>query len=311
METWVDDILRDAEIVTLQHNFFKKEKIRPTVRYGIDRETLKHLGVTDLNANRLYKALFVYSVGFYELLQTITSTVRNKDKSTHSKIIGGIWTVYSILLEFCCKSDYKLLISQLSVEHEDQKQILKDMIETNNERFMERENDMKDQFKNIQKDYDELLEERIYYKKYTDKLNDIIDDLRGKIEEETKIRKVFENKLNDLHSIVRDKEARYTRSKIDIDHLLEDSIQKNKAFEALQEEFSEATKMGTAYQIKFDSINQLLVSTRKELENEKGIRYKEEAFLSGKNSKFHNNYWISENEGRDDSGQETTHEYNS
>ena len=60
--------------------------------------------------------------------------------------------------------------------------------------------------------------------------------MRGKIEEETKIRKVFENKLNSLHSIVRDKEAGYKRSQIDLDHLLQDNIDKNKEIENFREE---------------------------------------------------------------------------
>lgn len=171
-----------------------------------------YFGVTAPNVDRLYRAFFVYSIGFYELLVAITATVKRKDQSKHTKIMGSIWTVYSILLELCCKNDYKLLISQMAVEFEDQKQSLKDIIERNNDMFMERESDLKDQFKDVQREHAELLEEKVYYKKYTDKLNEIIDDLRGKIEEETQIRKVFENKLNDLHSIVRDKEAGYKRA---------------------------------------------------------------------------------------------------
>jgi chromosome segregation ATPase len=146
--------------------------------------------------------------------------------------------------------------------------------------FMEREKEMKDKFKTIQKDHDELMEERIYYKKYTDKLNDIIDDLRAKIEEETKIRKIFENKLNDLHSIVRDKEARYNRAKIDLDHLLQDNIDKNRQMEELQEEYKDVSKIRTAYQIKFDSINHILNTTRKDLESEKLSRHKEVTILT-------------------------------
>lgn len=189
--------------------------------------------------------------------------------------MGSIWTVYSILLELCCKNDYKLLISQMAVEFEDQKQSLKDIIERNNDMFMERESDLKDQFKDVQREHAELLEEKVYYKKYTDKLNEIIDDLRGKIEEETQIRKVFENKLNDLHSIVRDKEAGYKRAWIDLDHVLQDNIDKNKQLEELQYEYKDVTKIKNAFQIKFDTINQLLNQTQKEFQEEKAQRSKE------------------------------------
>lgn len=111
--------------------------------------------------------------------------------------------------------------------------------------------------------------------KYTDKLNDIIDDLRDKIEEETKIRKIFENKLNDLHSIVRDKTAGYNRAKIDLDHLLQDNIDKNAQLEKLQEEFKDVSKLKMAYQIKFDSVNNILSNTAKDLNTEKLARHKE------------------------------------
>jgi hypothetical protein len=58
--------------------FSNKEKVKPTVRYGIDKDTLKLLGVTEVNVDRLYRALFVYSIGFYELLLGVTSTVKAK-----------------------------------------------------------------------------------------------------------------------------------------------------------------------------------------------------------------------------------------
>lgn len=164
MEIWIDDILRDAEVIGMQHKFFKKSKMRPSVRYGIDRDTLKYLGVTELNIDRLYRALFVYSIGFYELLMMITSTIKGKDSPNNTKVIGSLWTVYSILLEFWCKTDYRLLISQLAYEHEEQRQSLKDIIERNNEMFMERENELKNEFKDIHKEYQELLEEKRYYK---------------------------------------------------------------------------------------------------------------------------------------------------
>ena len=132
--------------------------------YGIDRNTLRFLGITEISVDRLYRALFVYSIGCYELISLITSGLKSKDQTKHSQVVGAVWTVYSILLEFWCKTEYKLLISQIAVDYEHEKQKLKDVIEKNSEMFMDREKDLKDQFKHIQKDYDELLEARLYYK---------------------------------------------------------------------------------------------------------------------------------------------------
>jgi hypothetical protein len=164
MEIWVDSILRDAEIIGMKQKFFKTSKNRHLVRYGIDRDTLKYLGVTEINIDRLYRALFVYSIGFYELLLTITSTTKGKKSPNTTKVMGSVWTVYSILLEFCCKADYQLLISKLAFEHEEHSQSLKDIIERNNKVFLNREHELKDGFKDIRKEYEELVEEKRYYK---------------------------------------------------------------------------------------------------------------------------------------------------
>lgn len=118
MEIWVDEILKDAEITEIDCKFLKNNKKRPSERYGIDRNSLKYLGVTDEHVDRLYRALFIYSIGFYELLTKVTSNIKKKDLSKHCEVMGSIWTVYSILLEFCCKNDYKLLISQLATDYE-------------------------------------------------------------------------------------------------------------------------------------------------------------------------------------------------
>lgn len=58
---------------------------------------------------RLYKGLFVYSTGFNELIQNITKRSKN-----NFIVMCSIWKVYSILLEFCCKNDYSMLISQVT-----------------------------------------------------------------------------------------------------------------------------------------------------------------------------------------------------
>lgn len=32
-------------------------------------------------------------------------------------MITNIWKVYTILLEYCCRTDYRMLISEISKEH--------------------------------------------------------------------------------------------------------------------------------------------------------------------------------------------------
>ena len=57
------------------------------------------------------------------------------------------------------------------------------------------------------------------YVLHINRLNEYIDDLWARNEEETKLRKQFEAKMNALHSVCRDFEAKYNRSLEDIDML--------------------------------------------------------------------------------------------
>lgn len=54
----------------------------------------------------------MYSVGFYELIQ---ECLKNTPKRV--SMITNIWKVFAILLEYCCRTDYRMLISEISKEH--------------------------------------------------------------------------------------------------------------------------------------------------------------------------------------------------
>jgi len=62
--------------------------------------------------DRIYRAMFVYSVGFYELLK---KCLQHTDKKY--TIITALWKVFSILLEYCCRTDYTMLIQEVTQEH--------------------------------------------------------------------------------------------------------------------------------------------------------------------------------------------------
>ena len=65
--------------------------------------------------DRIYRGLFVYSIGFYEMLNKALDHAKNK-----YTLLSSIWKVYSILLEYCCKSNYQMLIAKISTEHQEQ-----------------------------------------------------------------------------------------------------------------------------------------------------------------------------------------------
>ena len=69
--------------------------------------------------DRIYRALFVYSVGFYELVEKCLEHTNNK-----YTIIVAIWKVFAILLEYCCRTDYRTMISKIVQENDEEKERL-------------------------------------------------------------------------------------------------------------------------------------------------------------------------------------------
>ena len=55
----------------------------------------------------------MYSVGFYELLNKCLEHTNKK-----YTVITALWKVFSILLEYCCRTDYRMLIQEISLEHQ-------------------------------------------------------------------------------------------------------------------------------------------------------------------------------------------------
>jgi len=68
LETWVNETLEDAEHMDIPGVILNPANRQPATRYGIDRTSLMKEGIPTETVDRVYKALFVYSVGFYELL---------------------------------------------------------------------------------------------------------------------------------------------------------------------------------------------------------------------------------------------------
>mmetsp|Transcript_21919 Transcript_21919/g.34056 ORF Transcript_21919/g.34056 Transcript_21919/m.34056 type:complete len:107 (+) Transcript_21919:501-821(+) len=93
----------------------RPEHKNPLNRYEIDRQNLLDMKVSIQTCDRVYRALFVHSVGFFELLKDSTkSVVEGKEK-----IQANIWRVFQILLEYACKTDYTLVTQQMEKTHQE------------------------------------------------------------------------------------------------------------------------------------------------------------------------------------------------
>ena len=69
LETWINETLQDAEHLDIPGVIIKPEHTAPRSRYGIDRIAFQQAGIPLDLIDRVYRALFVYSVGFYELIK--------------------------------------------------------------------------------------------------------------------------------------------------------------------------------------------------------------------------------------------------
>jgi hypothetical protein len=69
LETWINETLQDAEHLDIPGVVLKPEHKNPITRYGIDRMSFSNAGLPVELIDRVYRALFVYSVGFYELIK--------------------------------------------------------------------------------------------------------------------------------------------------------------------------------------------------------------------------------------------------
>ena len=112
LETWINETLTDAYHLDIPGVLMKPGHKNPIHRYGIDRQSLVDAGISGKEVDRIYRSLFVYSVGFFELLKKILATSQK-----NYSIITSIWKVYQVLLEYCCKTDYRILIAEITDKH--------------------------------------------------------------------------------------------------------------------------------------------------------------------------------------------------
>ena len=173
--------------------------------------TLVEAGIPNEVVDRIYRALFVYSVGFYELIK---KCLEHTDKKY--TIITALWKVFSILLEYCCRTDYRMLISEISKEH---KKEIEELELKYQARFTEQANNEKSIKQNMEilQKYSETLEkERMNERQMRLKLEEEYTQNTKNHEEEVQLRLKFEAKLNEMHGACRDLRTKLARSERDL-----------------------------------------------------------------------------------------------
>ena len=116
MESWLNETLTDCQDQEIPGIIGKPQHVLPLSRYGIDRITLSILGLPEDQVNRLYHSLFVYTVGYFEVVRSIVKGYMRED-GNKGVYMTKIWRVFMILLEYACKTDYQMITSQLEKDH--------------------------------------------------------------------------------------------------------------------------------------------------------------------------------------------------
>ena len=206
LETWINETLQDAEHLDIPGVILKPEHQNPIYRYGIDRVILAQAGIPIETIDRIYRSLFVYSVGFYELIKNCLQHTQKK-----YTLITNIWKVFAILLEYCCRTDYRMLISEISKEHKAALEQLDRDYQKKSEEQANNEKVLKENLDTQQKMCEELQREMMNEKQMRLKLEEDYTQNTKNHEEEVQLRLKFESKLNNMHSAHRDLETRYKR----------------------------------------------------------------------------------------------------
>lgn len=211
IETWINETLADAEHLDIPGVVLKPAQKLPLQRYAVDRLHLHAVNVEVPNIDRIYRGLFVYSIGFYEMLNKALQHA--KDKNT---LLSSIWKVYNILLEYCCRSDYQMLVRNITMEHQDEMAKMEADFNFEIGQLNKNEKDLQSVVDEMQRENGELrkrLEEEVQLRIKLQE--EIYKNIRSH-EEEVQLRLQFESKLNGLHSLHRDLQAKYERALEDI-----------------------------------------------------------------------------------------------
>lgn len=201
LETWINNTIIDAESLNLPSQMLKQKPPIPLMQYGIDRTTLFKYGIDKQDIDRVYRSLFIYSIGFYQQIQKILEHSNKK-----YNIITGIWKVYAILLEYCCQLDYQMIIKTLDIEKKDEIEKIELDYQNQITNLENREKELKD---NIDFSKFQLQEIQKTLRVEVMKREEAEDELsrRGTgHEEEVELRLRFESKLNQMYAKLRDLE---------------------------------------------------------------------------------------------------------
>ncbi|CAD8055577.1 unnamed protein product [Paramecium sonneborni] len=236
IERWINNVLKESCL---------NEKQNSLNKLGLDKNSLKSAGVKDEDVGRLYRSMFVYTVGFYEMLHEILKNLQ---------LTTSIWKVFGILLEYIAKGDFQFTINQIQQESQQKIEELNDTLTQREIKFKFIENKTRDEINALQRMLQELTDQNNELKLQRDNAEIDFQQSNTAFEEEVALRIKFEYRINEITSVYRELAQNYTQ---------------------MGEEFREI-------RVLYDKISNDLIKSKKQLEiaiEEKDIRDNEISHL--------------------------------
>lgn len=203
LEAWINNTINDAEQIEMPNEIVASESRQPLIRYGVDRQSLISAGVTNSQVDRIFRALFVYSIGFYQLINKAMEHCAKKNVLTAS-----IWKVYSILLEYCCHKDYRMVVSTLMQQHEQEVAKVEQDYRMQLELLALNEVHLVTNLEDIREQLNEAQGNLALETHRREELEDELQQRGSGHEKEVELRLKFESKLNQMFAQQRDLEVR-------------------------------------------------------------------------------------------------------
>lgn len=231
IELWIAAALKES----LKKGYIVKKLSDPKMSmlklFGIDRQTLVNYELEQDDINRLYRALYVYSLGFYELTrESITRSPNQKD------IMPAIWKVYSVLLQYVCKTEYSMVVAQLTKAYQQDVVRLEEIIEKNKAEYEHHRDRLELRISNLE-------DENMTLSSDLSEANNLISNLKAEneklstsLQEEKKIRLQFEEKFSSIFKDLNDYKSKLKLSEEEVDKINEDkNIIQFSAMQQIQE----------------------------------------------------------------------------
>ena len=147
----------------------------------------------------IYQSLFVHSIAFHQMISKVLD--HSEKKYT---IITGLWKVFAVLLEYCCKLDYKMIIATLNIEKKEELEELDESYRNQLAFFEENQKALENQLKETKDQVRKLQRQLDFEIQKKEELEDELMQKGSGHEEEVSTRIMFESKVNQMYARQRD-----------------------------------------------------------------------------------------------------------